>query len=293
MKDLSYNTNYTREVFFNKHIIPFMGSRKISTLNKVTWLELIAHLEGKELKPNSVKDIMQVVKALFSWWADNNDVCNSPFVKCRLPKGEKVKHTRLDEETTMYLISIARPIETVILALGTMDGFRKGEMLGLEWSDIDFTNNTIHVQRSWNGKDYSIKNETSRATLAMPPLVAEILKKWRKENTHFKYVLPGQGGLKPMSTPMPNFYLNTLLKRGGVEHITVHELRHSCAHVLLKAGENMHFVQKYMRHANIQITVNLYGDLDDGVTVHTARRMAKIYTDLTDKMTDKKENTGS
>jgi len=292
LKNLARNTRYTRNIFFDKHLIPFMGNRKISTLKKFDWLEIIDHLEGKGLRPNSVRDIMQVVQAIFRW-GDDNDKCSNPFEKCKLPSKEKVIHTRLDAKTVNYLWSIAHPIERVILSMGAMNGYRKGEMLGLWWEDIDFTNNTIHIQRSWDGYEYSIKTENSRATLGMPPLVAKALKEWRKVNTHFKFVFPGAGGLKPMSPPMPNYYLKQLLKRGSIEHVTVHELRHSCARTLLINGEDMQLVQKYMRHANIGVTVDLYGDLDGGVTVKTAGRMAKIYEDLTDKTTDKKENTGS
>lgn len=93
MKNLARNTRVARESFFKNHILPFMGRQKISSLHKVIWLKLIAHLEKKGLAPNSVRDIMQVMKALFNWAEENEVIASNPFYKSKLSKGGKVKHT--------------------------------------------------------------------------------------------------------------------------------------------------------------------------------------------------------
>ncbi len=159
-----------------------------------------------------------------------------------------------------------------------LSGCRRGEALGLRWSDIDESKRIIYIQRSLtsDGSLRSIhepKTAQGRRTLAITPYLLELLNQhqhqqklerlaqgvvWKNDDGYV--FVTRSGGLLWPNTVWATF--KRLLKRAGLRHdIRIHDLRHAMASFWLANGVPIKIVSERLGHANISITLQIYGHL--------------------------------
>jgi len=157
-----------------------------------------------------------------------------------------------------------------------MTGMREGELFGLKWSDINWFNNQVHVNRTFNhGRFYDPKTKTSRRKIDLAPQLAIKLKKWRLAcpQSAFDLIFPNEAG-KPLSPiNMVRRKFEPALKRVGIERIRFHDLRHTYASIQIELGENPKYIQHQMGHSSIKITFDTYGHLMKTVNREAANRL--------------------
>jgi integrase len=157
-----------------------------------------------------------------------------------------------------------------VFVLGATCGLRVGEALGIKFSDIDFGNGTLTINRTiWRGKSLPTKTNNSRRTIKLPKIALESLHR-HKENgiEDSDWVFPTAKGNPHYAA---NFYRHNwkpMLKKSGLPPITYHQLRHCAASFLLSQRVPIPVVSKYLGHANPSITLAIYShmvDNDDGL----------------------------
>ena len=165
------------------------------------------------------------------------------------------------------------------IVLAVYCGLRRSEVLGLSWSNIDFENDKILIgQKSLevvrNGKMVQIisdemKTESSRRSFKMIPELKEILlahkerqELYRKEfrkSYNKKYL--DMVCVNPLGDLIKPSYITAhfpkLLEKNGLRNIRFHDLRHTCASLLVSLEVNMKVIQKYLGHSNMSTTVNV------------------------------------
>jgi integrase len=187
----------------------------------------------------------------------------------------------LEEQTKFLKMLQGHKHETAItLTLGT--GLRLGEMLALKWSDIDFTNNTLHVSRSikWvtfisdDGKrqckliEQTPKTNSSIRAIPIPENIAAKLKQHRKKQLEVKmknrefyndndYLFCDKFG-NPLDTKKIPRAFKTVLKKAGIRDMKFHSLRHTYATRLFEVGVPIKTVQALLGHTDITTTMNIY-----------------------------------
>ncbi len=159
---------------------------------------------------------------------------------------------------------------------------RKGELLGLKWSDIDFTNDVITVSRTLQRAseinrdgtrvtmkvEQSPKTRNSIRTIPVPKDIALKLKNHKAKQNDFKlksaglykdsdYVFCNELG-EPLNENKPNKILITILNKSGIEPIKFHALRHTYATRLFEADVPPKIVQSLLGHSDISITMDIY-----------------------------------
>lgn len=201
-----------------------------------------------------------------------------------LPKKEDNKEVKVltKEEQQRFLEAIkGHELELLyIVALGT--GLRIGEILGLKWSDIDFKNNELHVNRNlqkvalyeddkiigYEVVESTPKTKNSLRTIPVPQNIIKKLKTHKKEQNELilllqeeydnkNYVFCNKLG-KPIEDKRPGRNLKTILTSIGIEPIKFHALRHTYATRLFEAGIPPKTVQHLMGHSDIETTMNIY-----------------------------------
>jgi len=139
-------------------------------------------------------------------------------------------------------------------------GLRLGELLGLQWGDIDFDAGFIRVRRSLYQSEYvDPKSEHSIRKVMLIPEVREALLALRER----------EGGERdtpvfwdsPRADKVLRRALDRILDEAGLPTIRLHDMRHTYASILISLGLNPKFIQKQMGHSSIQITFDLYGHL--------------------------------
>ena len=201
-----------------------------------------------------------------------------------LPKKEDNKEVKVltKQEQEKFLEAIkGHELELLyIVALGT--GLRIGEILGLKWSDIDFKNNELHVNRSlqkaaiyeddkivrYEVQETTPKTKNSLRTIPVPQNIIKKLIAHKKEQNELilllqeeydnkNYVFCNKLG-QPIEDKRPGRNLKTILTSISIEPIKFHALRHTYATRLFEAGIPPKTVQHLMGHSDIETTMNIY-----------------------------------
>ena len=220
-------------------------------------------------------------------------ITTNPADRVERPKKERYVASFYDADEVNALFQAARGTNLEIpILLGAFYGLRRSEVIGLKWDAIDFERNTITVQHTVtscnvDGKNMLVaadrtKTKSSMRTLPLVPFMKERLlqqKKVQAENRklcgrsyvkdYLGYVCVNEIGaiLKPnyISTSFPK-----LLETNGLRHIRFHDLRHSCASLMLANGVPMKQIQEWLGHSDFSTTANIYAHLDYSSKLHSA-----------------------
>lgn len=150
-------------------------------------------------------------------------------------------------------------------------GLRKGEARALNWNDINFSNNTIRINKGLsdnvNKEQYIItspKTLTSNRTLPMPKELVNDLQKLKNkvmEYTNYSDKWFVFGCSTPLGDDLIRRRKNNNCKLAGVKQIRIHDFRHSCASLLINNGADITLVAKYLGHSKIDETLNTYSHM--------------------------------
>mgnify|MGYP002624720650 CR=1 FL=1 len=223
-------------------------------------------------------------------------IATNPADKVERPKKEKFQggfYTN-DELDKLFEAAAGSRLELAIM-FGAFYGLRRSEIVGLKWDAIDFDKNTItirHTVTSCNidGKSVVVardttKNKTSRRTLPLVATFREKLLKLKTEQAYNRklcgrsyntdyldYIYVNEIGerIKPgyITTQFPIF-----LERHGFRRIRFHDLRHSCASLLLANGVPMKMIQEWLGHSDFSTTANFYSHLEYSAKEQSAQTM--------------------
>lgn len=160
-----------------------------------------------------------------------------------------------------------------------MTGLRRGEICGLKWSDIDFENRRLRVERSLsavtNGKIQigEIKTGAGKRTIVLPSILAALLAK-RKENALNEWVFynPCNPNL-PMNPAAAYQKLHTILKNAELPRIRFHDLRHTFATMALENGMDIKTLSAMIGHVSAETTLNIYSHITDTMQQQAAARI--------------------
>lgn len=209
----------------------------------------------------------------------------NPADKVERPKKDRYVGSFYDADEVNALFEAAKgsKLELPIL-FGAFYGLRRSEAIGLKWDAIDFDQNTITIRHTVTSCDLdgkrvlvasdTTKTKSSMRTLPLVPFMRErllALKEEQKENRrlcgrsyikdYLEYVCVNEIGdlIKPhyVTESFPK-----LLKANGLRHIRYHDLRHSCASLLLANGVPMKQIQEWLGHSDFSTTANIYAHLE-------------------------------
>ena len=154
----------------------------------------------------------------------------------------------------------------VMIFILVMTGMRRGEMLGLDWKSINFTDKTIVIRRSYTSNRFQKpKTKLSRRSVNMTPLVIKVLKEHRikRGNPSSATLLFDRGDGKPQDpTNFSKDIWTRILRAAGVrESVRIHDLRHTFCSMLLAQGASPKYIQSQLGHSSIMVTMDRYGHL--------------------------------
>ncbi len=170
-------------------------------------------------------------------------------------------------------------------------GLRQGEALGLRWEDIDFDGGTIRVRNQLQRIDGKLtlvppKTKRSRRALVMPTMIVDSLRQHEKRQVAEKlwagskwqesgFVFANRfGGPTQARRVIEQFH--KALTDAGVRHLRLHDLRHSCATLLLVQGVSPRVVMDVLGHSEIALTMNAYSHVVPELQREAAQRMQAI-----------------
>lgn len=250
----------------------------------------------QRVKASSVIHYHANIHKALKYAVKNDMIPSNPADKVERPKQDKFYGNFYDrDELNKLFEAVAGTKLELPVLLGAFYGLRRSEIVGLKWSAIDFEQNTItisHTVTSCNldgkcvivAKD-TTKTKSSRRTLPLVPYFHEKLLAvkaqqgrnqklcGRSYNREFlEYICVDDIGdrFKPnyITSQFPR-----LLERNGFRKIRFHDLRHSCASLLLASGVPMKHIQEWLGHSDFSTTANIYAHLDYSSKLTSASAM--------------------
>ena len=201
----------------------------------------------------------------------------NPASKVKLPKIDKYQASFYEADELQTLLTIAKgsPIELAI-NLGVLYGLRRSEICGLQWSAIDFQQGTIEikstvVRESTIIREDHTKSASSHRILPILAPIAKLLNQIKEQQSADQlllgnaydandYVLKWGDG-RPFNPDYLSRAFKRLLTSNHLRIIRFHDLRHSCASLLISLGYDMKVIQIIMGHSDYNTTANIYGHL--------------------------------
>lgn len=271
----TYANTYENSV--EHHIKPYFGQAKLKNIRNID-IQNFFSIKQEELSQSMLDKLKLTLNGIFNTAIDNDLIYKNP---CRniTYTSAKEKHTKNvwdndDIELAKAFFKNRFPIAYLILETG----LRRGEALGLMWSDIDTDKKTLSVNRSISDKlgggvEIHPPKWGSYRTIPISTELCKFLSELPKTTL---YVFPNSKG----NLQVPNTFSQNLEKamedlqkiKPSIQKLTAHELRHTRGTQLRRDGVDIYTIQKIMGHKDINITANIYVHDE----VETTRKSAKI-----------------
>jgi integrase len=287
------SSHQTYQGYINNHIKPNIGDIPIE---KLTSLELqkfykklltegrVPRIESerqpKGLSAKTVRNINQVISSAMDMAVEQKIILTNPTNGCALPKVEhKEMHTIPAEQLNAFLREAKNSGVYELYYLDLATGLRRGELLGLKWSDIDLKTGIIHVKRQVarvNGeiKEVPLKTKNSYRNIAISKDAVEMLSEMKSRNLS-EYVFPSATG-GPISPDSVNNMLHRVLKRAGLPSIRFHDMRHTFATLALQNGVDIKTVSSMLGHFSAGFTLDTYAHVTTGAQREAANTMGNV-----------------
>lgn len=237
------NRNYKNNIYYINIIMDYFGENTIvqkifpqNVENFKEWLRTKRHL-----KNSSINRYLEILSKMFNLGIDNGLLAQNPVSKVKklLEDNHKIRFLTIEEENKLYksLPDFLKPIVTVAL----QTGMRKGEILNLQWSNIDFEYGFIELLKTKSGKARKI------------PISDKLWQVLNNQNKNNKYVFINPETGLPYVDIKKSF--NKAKEEAGIKDFRFHDLRHTVATRLVEKGIDLLVVMDILGHTNIETTM--------------------------------------
>ena len=282
----------------NGRVSDYFSNKKITLQNiKPKHIQdFYQYLLDDGLSGNTVKHYHANIRKALQYAMKTDIIPSNPADKVDLPKIEEYNPNfyTSDEVKTLLNEVIGTKLEIPVM-IDCFYGFRRSEVIGLKWSAIDFENKTItinHTITQSNGKLIirdKTKTKSSKRTLPLEPIVESFLLELKEKQEKNKELCGNsynQEWLEYICVDVcgnlirPDYVTETflkLLKKKNLKQIRFHDLRHTCASILLKNGANMKEIQAWLGHSNYNTTANLYAHLHTSSVHDVGKAITNVF----------------
>ena len=282
------------------HLIPYFKPKKI-TLSNITPKNVQDYYTSKlkdgrcdgkgGLSANTIKRHSVIIKSSLDEAMKMNLIAYNPADRATLPKVEKFvgKHFSVEEAEKLLNVIKGEALEPLIM-LTLFYGLRRSEILGLKWDAIDFENNTIIIRNTIVRMTTLVekqrtKNKSSLRTLPLMADIKKYLKQLKKKQLEYRlmqgnsftkndYVCIWDDG-KPFKPDYVSRKFKSILENNNLPSIRFHDLRHTCASLLLSKNFSLKEIQEWLGHNDISTTANIYGHLEFKSKISMADKMGE------------------
>lgn len=288
-------TSYSNTVM--KKIVPYFQEKKI-TLGGLQARHIQSYYlhELKTISANTVIKAHAHIHKALKYAVKMDLIPNNPADKVERPKKNRyIADYYRQDELEQLLEATKDHYLSLLIQMTVFYGLRRSEVLGLKWDAIDFQRNTITIRHIVSnavadGKRILIREDRAKtkSSLRSLPLIADLREKLlerkaqQEENKKicgncYNHEYDGYVFVDPMGKlyvpDEVSDHFRTLLKQKGLRHIRFHDLRHSCASLLLANGVPMKQIQEWLGHSDMGTTANIYSHLDFNSKISSANVM--------------------
>jgi integrase len=260
---LSPSTILSHNRIMNKDVLPTFGDLNILD---ITQDMLTGFFEVLKKRKTDIKNEHTILRQSFEYAEKVGIVVINPMAMIKLHRERNRPVYIFAPGEVQLLIDNAHPAWFAdMIEIGYRTGMRRGEILALQWRDIDFAGKRLMVNQSLSGisaREIYIrppKSATSKRVISLDNRVLAVLSRLRC-TAKFDWVFTRPGGLLQPPTNISGYMRKTCLA-AGIPRRNFHALRHTHASILLGMGVHPKVVQERLGHASLIMTLNVYGHL--------------------------------
>ena len=299
--NLKASTFGTRQLVVQKRIIPAIGHLAIEDLRPIHFTKFYNEMHAQGYKSEYIHSMHSILRTAFKHAVKWELASKYMMENVDAPKIERSKTLQtwtLEEAHTFlkYTETVENDYRHIAYVLAIFTGMRKGEILGLRWSDVDWDRKTLQVVQTV----YKTLNEApsiqtpktagSVRSISVPDNVLDELKTHRKKQNALRLkfgsayhnndlICPRPDG-KPMDPRGMNEHFEEMCKKSGMQKIRFHDLRHTHATIMLKLGEHPKVVSERLGHKDVHITLNTYSHVLPNMQEDAAKRLFEAYKNI-------------
>lgn len=274
--NMAKNTYRGYKVNIYKHIIPVIGNIKLDSIKPDDIDNLIKTMADNGLSVTSQRYVLATLRIALNTAVKRRILSFNVMTCIDFPKPKKYVPVVLSVyELKILFNKCVTDLNYLPILLSLSLGLRRGEVLGLKWSDFDFEKKTLHIQRTATpkngGYDFSpCKTQDSNRIICLPEPVIDSLKSWQSEQSicyqtsknfnpkNFVFFLPNG---QIISASGLNKRFKALLKECNLPDIRFHDLRHSWATMMLSLNIPTKIASSILGHSNVTTTLNIYSHI--------------------------------
>lgn len=295
------NTMEGYEQLINSHIRPYFEEKQCRLVDVST--KMIQQFYGQKmidgrirgkggLSANTIKHFHAVIRQVMSAAEKDGLIAKNPCDNVELPRIQQYQAKFYNVDEVKHLLDCCpenQPITAIVL-LTAYYGLRRSEVMGLRWKAIDFDNEALRIEhvavrnktRMYKSKT---KNLSSKRSYPLLDEIKSLLLKIRARQQENKallgtayhdsdYVFVWDDGTL-ISPDYASRTFGKVLKANGLRTIRFHDLRHSCASILISMGYGLKDVQEWLGHSDISVTGNIYAHLETKRKTEMAKQFAQ------------------
>ena len=296
-----HSTYVSYEGYVRKHLVPALGAVPLDKLIPADLQRFyLRKLQEDRLAPKTISNLHACLHRALQQAVKEQMIPSNPCDAVDLPRKEAAEISVLTREQQVKLMQESyRHRYDVFIRLALSTGMRIGEIVGLRWDDIDFTNRILFVRSTLNrlptvdGESKTQlfvgtpKTKNGRRSIPLFDAIISDLADWRKtqeadaqlaqsayENTG--YVVTNEFG-KPIEPRTFRDHYIRILKAAGLPHFTFHALRHTFATRAIEQGMDVKALSKILGHASVGFTLDTYAHLLDDHKRESMMLMQELY----------------
>jgi len=260
-----------------------LNNLKINRIDTARVEKFILKRQKNEMNISTLRKVLVSLGQIMAYSVRHRYIRYNPVRDAERPRSqgnekEAVIRILSPEEINSFLEAVEGQKFKTLFKLAIMSGARQGELLGLKWSDVDWKNNQIHIQRTFNNqKMYDVKTKTSNRRIDLGPSMMADLKRWKLACNPSKLdlIFPNASGQPMNHNNMTTRHFFPALEGAKVERIRFHDLRHTYASIMIEQRENIKYIQSQLGHSSPTVTLNVYAHLMKPVNQEAACRFEK------------------
>jgi len=256
------------ESYLHNHVLPAFAQTQIARIRKADVQRWVRELsEGKGLAPRTVRECYRIFGGIMREAVEDRLIPESPCRRVALPRVEHSERRWLTAEQVETLADAMDERYSATVHVGAYLGLRWGELAGLKRQHLHLLKRQLRVvgslERFNGGFRYvpSTKSASGRRTLPLPTFLVDALAHHLTIAPDSEFVFPSTTGAHLDYNNYLKRYWRPAVKRADLEPLTIHELRHTAAAIMIDLGANPITVQRRLGHKDVTTTLQQYGHI--------------------------------
>jgi integrase len=260
-------TRRSAEQTYRLRVADRYGRVRLDRLDHVELQEFIDELDAAGTNPSTIESAILPLRLVFRWARAKGIVGIDPTDGLELPEKSSRQRVPPSPQDAARLLAAVPEDDRAIWATAMLAGTRRGELLALDWPNVDFKAGVLHVKRSYDPTSGTFGRPKSKHGIRTIPITAALapyLREHALRSGRRTGLVFGATATRPLDSRRLQDRADDAWLAFGLTRVTLHACRHLYASMSIAAGVNAHALCRYMGHSSIAVTFDLYGHLFPG-----------------------------